>query len=92
MRHVQVATKDDRLLLVKAHEIGTEIVLPRHAIVQTAQSVLRVGRIAAHQEEIWHLECDDTPLMIVLVDTDAIGNAERLVLRIFSASSLQVSP
>ena len=75
--HVQVAAEDDGLLGIEALEIGLEIILPRHAVVETLKTVLRVGRIAAHQEEVVHLEGDDAPLMVVHVDADAIGDAER---------------
>ena len=79
MGHIQVAAKDDGLLGIEALEIGQEIVLPRHAIVETLQAILRIGRIAAHQEKAVHLEGDDAPLMVVRIDADAIGDIERLV-------------
>ena len=80
MGHVQVATEDDGFLLVEAFQIGTEGILPRHAILKTFQTVLRVWRITANKEKVLHLERDDTPLMVVQVDADAIIDAEWLVL------------
>ena len=79
MSHIEVAAEDDGLLGVEALKVGTEGILPRHAVVEALQTVLRVGRIAADQKEIGHLEGDNAPFVIVLVDTDAIGHAERLV-------------
>jgi len=79
VRHVQVAAEDDRLLRVKLLEIFAEVILPRHSVVQTLQAVLRVGRIAAHQEEVSHLQRDDTPLVVVRVYADAIAHVQRLM-------------
>ena len=53
--HVQVATHDDRFLLVQFQQVGTEVVFPRHAVVQAAQAVLAVGRVAGHEVEVGHL-------------------------------------
>ena len=78
--HVQVAAQDDGFLLIEAEEILTERIFPRHAIVEALQTVLRVGRIAAHQEEVLHLERHHPTLMIVVVDADAIGHIEGFVL------------
>ena len=73
--HVQVAAKNDSFLLIKPLQIGPESILPCHAVVQTFQTVLRVGCIAAYEEEISHLKRDDATLMVMLVDTYAITDA-----------------
>ena len=57
-----------------------EGILPRHAILKTFQTVLRVWRVTTDKEKVLHLERDDTPLMVVQVDADAITHAEWLVL------------
>ena len=77
--HVQVAAEDDGLLGIEALEIGLEIILPRHAVVEALETVLRVGRVAAHQEEVVHLKRDHTPLMVVHINTDAIGHIQRFL-------------
>ena len=79
--HVQVATEDDGFLLVEALEIPAEGIFPRHTVFQTLQTVLRVRRIAADEEEVGHLKGDNASLVIVQVDTDAIGHAEGLMTR-----------
>ena len=79
MRHVQVAAHNDGFLLVQFQQIGTEGVLPGHAVIQAAQPVLAVGRVAGDEVEVGHLQRDDTSLMVMLVDADAVGDAERLV-------------
>ena len=42
--HVHVAADHDRFLLVQFVEIGLEVVLPVHSVVEPAQLVLRVRR------------------------------------------------
>ena len=79
--HVQVTAKDDGLLLVETLQVGLEIILPCHTVVQTFQTVLGVRRIAADKEEIRHLQCDDAAFMVMLVDTYAITDAYRLMFR-----------
>ena len=79
--HVQVATEDHGFLGVEALQVTAEGILPRHAILQALQSVLRVRRITADKEEILHLERHHAPLMVVHIDADAIRHAQGLVLR-----------
>ena len=79
MRHIQVATIDDGLLLVQSREIAAQVVFPLHAIVQALEPILRVGRVAAHQEEVVHLQGDESALGVVLLNAHAIGDAQRLM-------------
>ena len=79
MGHIEVAAHDDGFLLVEFHQIATEGVLPRHAVVQTLEAVLAVGCVTGHEVETGHLEGDDTALMVMLLDADAIGHAHRFV-------------
>ena len=79
MRHVQVATQDDRFAGIQRQQILTEVVLPRHAIVQAFQSVLRVRRVTCNQKELFHFKRDDTALVVVFVDTNAVGDVEWMV-------------
>ena len=77
--HVQVATQDDGLLLVELLQVLTEVILPRHAVVQAFQAVLRVGRVAANQIELLHFQRQHTAFMVVEVDADAPLHADGLV-------------
>ena len=77
--HIEVATDDDGLLAVQPVEIGLEVGLPLHAVGEAAQLVLGVGRIDADQEEVGHLQREDAPLVVVLLDAYALADAERLV-------------
>ena len=86
--HVQVTAEDDGLLLVEALEILAEGILPRHAVLQSLQAVLGVRRVTADEEEVCHLEGDDTPLMVVQVDPDAIGYAQGMMLREDSSTGI----
>ena len=79
MSHIQVATKNDRLLRIETLEVGTEGIFPRHTIVKTLQAILRVGRIAADEVEIRHLKRNDAAFVVVLIDANTISHTERLV-------------
>ena len=54
--------------------IITECVLPRHAIVQTLELVLRIGHIDRNQIKVLIFCRDDTPFMVVLLDAQSSGN------------------
>ena len=79
MCHIQVTAHDDGFLLVQLEQVGAEGVLPRHAVVQAAQSVLTVGRVAGHQVEVGHLQRDDASLVVMFVDAYAVGHVQRLM-------------
>ena len=78
MRHIKVAAQNYGFLLVQILYVGKEVVLPCHAVVESAQAVLRVGRVARNEIEALHLERNDTSLVAVLVDADAEGYVHRL--------------
>ena len=88
MSHVQVTTKDDWFLGIKAFQVIPEVCFPLHAIVQALQTVLRIRRITADEVEIVHLKRDDASLMVVLVNTDTVCHAERLVAGEYSRSTI----
>ena len=81
MGHVHVAADDDGFLLVEPTQISLEVGFPLHAVVQAPQSVLRIGRIDGDEIERGHFERDDAPLVVVLVDADAVADAQRLMAR-----------
>ena len=74
--HVQVAAHYDRFLRVERQKIVTECVVPRHSVVQTAQTILRVGHIGRDQVEIFKFQRHNAPFMVVLVDAQAISDTE----------------
>ena len=84
VRHVQVATYYHRLLCVQTLDVLQEVVLPLHAVVETAQSVLRVRRVARHEIEVLHLKRYHSALVVVLVNADAVRHAEWRVSRVDS--------
>ena len=47
MGHVEIAAQHHRLLFVQLHEVGSEVVLPLHPVVDAGQLVLGVGGVAA---------------------------------------------
>ena len=62
--NVHIAAHDDGLLGIKFLHIPTEGFIPRHAVVETTQAVLRIGRIDGDEIEVGIFECDDATLMI----------------------------
>ena len=75
--HIEVAAHYHRFLGIELEEIVAEIVFPRHSIVESAQFVLRVWHIHRHKEEIGHFERNHAALVVVIIDADAVGYAER---------------
>ena len=67
MRHIQVATEDNRLLRLQLLDVSQESILPRHAIIQSLQSILRVGYIDRNEIKMLHLQRDDTSFVIVFL-------------------------
>ena len=78
MGHVEIAAQHHRLLFVQLHEVGPEVVLPLHPVVDAGQLVLGVGGVAADQEEAVELRGDDPALVVVRVQADAAGDGQGL--------------
>ena len=76
MCHIQVAAVDHRLFGVQLRQIGADVVLPLHAVVQTGQLVLGVGGVAADQIEVLELSGDDPALVAVDVVAEVIGHGQ----------------
>ena len=81
MGYIEVATDDDGLPAVELLEVAEEVVLPLHAVVETAQTVLAVRGIDGDEVEVRHLQRDDASFVVVLVDADAVGDGEGFVAR-----------
>lgn len=73
VRHVHIPTYDDGFSSVQRYQVAAEIILPGHTVVQPFQSVLAVGGIDINNEEVLHLQGDDAPLVVMLLDAYAVG-------------------
>ena len=76
MGHVQVAAVDHRLLGVQLRQVGADVVLPLHTVVQTGQLVLGVGGVAADQIEVLKFRGDDPALVAVDIAAEIIGHGQ----------------
>ena len=56
--------------------MGQEGVLPGHAVVQALEAILGVGGVAADQIEGVKLGGDHPPLVVVLLDPQAVGHRQ----------------
>ena len=79
MGHVEVTAYHHRLAGVELQQVVAEVVFPGHAVVQSAQLVLRVGHVDGDQKEVVHLQCDDASFAVVMFHVNAIADVERLV-------------
>ena len=82
MRHVHVAAHDDGFSLVQPFQVGSEVLLPLHAVVESAKPVLTVGHIDIDKEEVGHFERDDSPLVVVLFHADPVGHVQGDMARV----------
>ena len=79
VRHIEIAAEDDRLLLCKLDEVFAEIDVPLVGpIVQSAQLVLRIGRVHVEHEKVFVLGGDDAAFLIVPGDVHAARHLDRL--------------
>ena len=88
MRHIEVSADDHRLLLVKLHQIGSEVILPRHTIAETAKVILRVRHIHSGEVVVLVFECDYSTLCVVVFDAYAVGDTQRLMSGIDSRTRI----
>lgn len=79
MSYVHVAAHYYGLHLVEAHEIFAEVIFPFHSVVKPLQSVLRVWRIYGYHVEIFHLESYYASFVVVLLYSESVAYAERLM-------------
>ena len=88
MRYIEVAADDDGFLRIQPLEVRAEGVLPRHAVVEATEVVLRIRRVHRDEVEVGILEGDDATLLVVLLDADAVADAERLMTGIDSGTRI----
>ena len=86
--HIQVAAHHDRLLRVECQKIVTERVVPRHSIIQAAQTVLRVGHIRRNEIEIFKFQGHSTAFVVVFVNSQAVSYTQRADARKNSGSGI----
>ena len=77
MGHVHVPADDHRLFLVQLRQIGPEVILPAHPVVQALQLVLGVGGVHTDQIEIVIFQSDAAPLAAVLLHADVVAYRQR---------------
>ena len=78
MGHVQVAAVDHRLFPVQGLQIGQQVCLPPHSVVDAFELLLGIGGVAAYQIEGIKLQGDEPPLVVVLLQPHAVADAEGL--------------
>ena len=81
MGHIQIAAGDDRLDRVQRTKAFAEGIVPRHAMVDALQAILRVRRIASDKIKIRIFQRDHPALVVKLLHADAVGHGEGLSLR-----------
>ena len=79
MRHVQVAAHHHGLLAVEPFQISPEIVFPRHPVVQTAQTILRVWHVDRHKVKRVVFKRYHSALGVVVGNADAVCRRQRFV-------------
>ena len=77
--HVHVPADDHGFALVQFAEIGPEVVLPAHAVVDALEPVLGVGGIDADQVKVRVFQRDGPTLVVVLLHAEVIAHGERRV-------------
>ena len=76
--HVHIAADDHGLCPVQLLQIGAEVVLPAHPVVQALQLVLGVGGVDADQEEVPIFQGHRPALGVMLRDAQVIAHGEGL--------------
>lgn len=78
MGDIEVAADDDGLFRVESREIGTEGVLPLHAVGEALETALGIRRVDRHEIAVGEFERDDAALVVVFLDAEAIRHRKRL--------------
>ena len=79
MGDVQVAAEHHGLFCFQLLEAAEERVLPLHPIVQPGQLPLGVGGVDGEQIEVAHVEGNDAPLVVMLLQAQTVGHVKRLL-------------
>ena len=70
MGYVHVAADYDGLFGVQTDEVIPKGILPAHAVIQSAQFILGVGRVYAHHIKVVVFQGYAAALMVVLIYAD----------------------
>lgn len=79
--NIHVATHDNRLTGIQCLQVCAKVLLPLHTVVKAAQTVLGVGSIYADKVHVLEFQSDNTPFVVVLLDTNAEVYAEGFYAR-----------
>ena len=79
MGYIEISTDNDRFYLVEPFQKGKKIFFPLHAVRKSCQFVLGIRSVTGNQIKSIVFQCDDTPLMVMLRDADAIRDREWFV-------------
>ena len=77
VRNVHIAADDHRLFGVQLQQKLPECIIPGHAVIQTGQLALGVGRIDRHQIKLLKLTGDDSAFVVMLGDVHTIFHRKR---------------
>ena len=67
VRNVQISADDDRLFGIQLLQVGAQVVLPLHTVVDACQLVLGVGDIEVDKVKAGVFQRDGAPLVVVQV-------------------------
>ena len=76
MSNVHVTTYDDWFLGIKCLEICSEVILPCHAVVKSAKTILRVRGIDGNEIELLVFKGDNATFMVMFIYPHTITNAQ----------------
>ena len=79
MCNIQISTDDDSFTSSSLFQKGKKIFFPLHAVRKSCQFVLGIRSVTGNQIKSVVFQCDDTPLMVMLRDADAIRDREWFV-------------
>ena len=88
VRDIEVSADDNAFLFREPAHVRAEVILPFHSVSQALKLVLRVRNIDADKIKIIEFHRDDTPLMVMLVNTDVIRYGKRLYTCIYGSSGI----
>ena len=81
MRHVHVAANHYGLGLRKLEQVFAEGVVPRHAVVEPRQTVLRVGSIYVYKIKRLGFQRDNPPFAVVFAYSQSVAYRKRFAAR-----------
>ena len=77
VRNVHITADDHRFFGVQLQQKLPECIIPGHAVIQTGQLTLCIGRIDCHQVKLLELTGDDPAFVVMLRDVHTIFHRKR---------------